>query len=70
MFYELLLLENYEMLGDLSWALSLLLGCVMVFILLFTIKMGNMSRVFIIIESSLGTRQGDPLNGLLFALAH
>jgi hypothetical protein len=70
MFLELLFLENYEMLGDLWWALSLLLGCVLVFIPLFTTSMGNMSKGFTIIESSSGMRQGDPLHGPLFALAH
>jgi hypothetical protein len=42
----------------------------MVFIFLSTTSMGNMNRGFIVIESSSGTRQGEPLNGFLFALAH
>jgi hypothetical protein len=42
----------------------------MVLIILSTTNMGNMSRGFIVIESSSGTRQGDPLGGPLFSLAH
>jgi hypothetical protein len=40
------------------------------FILFFTTSMGNMSRGFIVIESSSGTKQGGPLNGHLFDLTH
>jgi hypothetical protein len=36
----------------------------MVFILLFIINMGGMLKGAIITESSLGTRQNDPLKGL------
>jgi hypothetical protein len=57
---ELLFLESYVMHGGLWQALSLLPSSTMVFILLFIISMGGMWRGIIIIESSLGTRQGDP----------
>jgi hypothetical protein len=70
MFLKLLFVESYEMLRDLWWTLSFLLGCFMVFILLFITSMGNMSKGFIVIESSSGMSQGDPLGGPLFALAH
>jgi hypothetical protein len=44
MILELLFLENYEMSKDLWQSLSLLTGCFMVLIILFTINMGNIRR--------------------------
>jgi hypothetical protein len=43
-FFKLLFLENYKMLGDLWRTLSPFPSCFMVFILLFTTNMGNMKR--------------------------
>jgi hypothetical protein len=45
-------------------------SCFMVFIFIFITNMGYMSKGFTVIESSSGTRPGDPLGGLLFTLAH
>jgi hypothetical protein len=42
----------------------------MVFIFLFITNMGNMNKGFIVIKSSSGMRQGDPLNAPLFAFSH
>jgi hypothetical protein len=67
---KLLFLESYKMLKNLLWTLSLLLGCFMVFIFLFITNMGNMNKGFIVIKSSSGMRQGDPLNAPLFAFSH
>jgi len=70
MFFKLLFKKSYKMSEDLWRALSPLLGCSMVLIFLFIINMGSMKEGVTIIESTLGTKQGDPLGGPLFPLTH
>jgi hypothetical protein len=69
MFFKLLFLESCVMFEGLWGTLSPLLGCCMMFIFFLLPAWATCGGVTII-ESYSCTRQGDPLGGPLFILAH